>query len=160
MRIIKLGLRCFLAAALAGCSRLPDATYTLRVDAENIKLPAKHTQQIADYLDYLHGTPGNPRMSLPAEGDDESEAEADTSDEAAAAAGTPAISIARIDKPGYDRLTLKRGHEVYTAQCAGCHGTTGDGTGPAGQYLNPPPPRLSQWGLQVYVHAAGIEASP
>lgn len=141
MRFNLLGLGCLFAAVLTGCSRLPDATYTLRVDAERIDLPEKHKQQIAEYLDYLHGTPANPRMSLPADGDDEPEVDADTSDEAAAVAdvGTPAISIARVDKPGYDRLTLKRGHEVYTAQCAGCHGTTGDGKGPAGEYLNPPP---------------------
>ena len=43
------------------------------------------------------------------------------------------------EQPGYDRLQLQLGRQVYTAQCAGCHGTTGDGQGPAGAHLNPPP---------------------
>ena len=38
-----------------------------------------------------------------------------------------------------DRLHLQHGREVYTRQCSGCHGTTGDGKGPAAAYLNPPP---------------------
>jgi len=122
------------AASLAcGCSRVPESTFTLRADAEKLELPAKHRQQIADYLEHFHGTPANPRMSLPALED------AGEQPAAGSAATVAPISIARTDKAGYDRLTLKRGHEVYTAQCAGCHGTTGDGKGPAGQYLNPPP---------------------
>ena len=70
-------------------------------------------------------------MALPAES-------ADTG-AAAPAADAGAVAIARVDKPGYDRLHLQHGREVYTAQCAGCHGTTGDGKGPAGAHLNPPP---------------------
>jgi len=118
------------AAALlvaCGCSRLPDATYTLRADAERLDIPRKHKEQIAAWLTAFHGTPANPRMALP-------DPEADLG---AADAGVAAI--ARIDKPGYDRLELQLGRHVYTAQCAGCHGTTGDGHGPAGPHLNPPP---------------------
>lgn len=125
MRTLLACLGLTIATTVVGCSRLPESTYTLRVDAETLDLPAKHKQQIADYLEYFHGTPSNPRMFVPAA--------------AAAAAPAAAIAIPRADKPGYDRLTLKLGHEVYTAQCAGCHGTTGDGKGPAGAYLNPPP---------------------
>jgi mono/diheme cytochrome c family protein len=114
--------------ATNGCSRLPDSAYTLRTEAEKIELPAKHAEQIADYLAAFHGTPANPRMALP-------QPDADF-----ALVKTKGISaLPRTDKPGYDRRHLARGHEVYTAQCAGCHGTTGDGKGPAGQYLNPPP---------------------
>ena len=122
------------ALSVGGCSRLPESTYTLRADAEKLDLPAKHTQQIAEYLEAFHGTPANPRMLLPAADD----AEEPAPPTANATAAMP-IAMARVDKPGYDRLTLKLGHEVYTAQCAGCHGTTGDGKGPAGSYLNPPP---------------------
>jgi mono/diheme cytochrome c family protein len=115
----------------AGCSRAPDVAYTLRTDTEKLELPAKHQAQIAEYLAMFHGTPTNPRMALP-------DPAADTP--ATAAAGSGAVAaIARIDKPGYDRRHLQLGHEVYTKQCAGCHGTTGDGKGPAGVYLNPPP---------------------
>jgi mono/diheme cytochrome c family protein len=119
------------ALAVAGCSRVPDVAYTLRTDAEKSDLPAEHQAQIADYLAMFHGTPANPRMALPDPGAEPLAV--------AAGEGDGAVHIARIDKPGYDRLRLQRGHEVYTSQCAGCHGTTGDGKGPAGAFLNPPP---------------------
>jgi mono/diheme cytochrome c family protein len=120
---------CVLAVAVAcGCSRVPDASYTLRTDTEKLDLPEKHKQQIADILTAFHGTPANPRMAVPQE-----------TDAAAPAGASGAVAIARADKPGYDRLHLQHGREVYMAQCAGCHGTTGDGKGPAGRYLNPPP---------------------
>lgn len=120
-------LSAFVTAA-AGCSRLPDATYTLRADAEKLDLPAKHKEQIAKYLAAYHGTPASPRMALPEDGEPAAEG---------AAAGVDAI--ARVDKPGYERLHLALGRDVYVAQCAGCHGTTGDGKGPAAAHLNPPP---------------------
>lgn len=111
-----------------GCSRLPDSAYTLRVEAEKLDLPAKHAAQIAEILAAFHGTPANPRMALPAEDDAAREAPA-----------VGPLDIARVDKAGYDRLHLQHGRAVYTAQCAGCHGTTGDGKGPAGAHLNPQP---------------------
>ena len=120
---------CAVATALAtGCSRLPDSAYTLRTEAEKIELPAKHAAQIAEYLAAFHGTPANPRMALPT---------ADADLEVVKTGGIAALP--RTDKPGYDRLHLQHGRAVYAAQCAGCHGTTGDGKGPAGAYLNPPP---------------------
>ena len=111
---------------VAGCSRLPDSAYNLRADVEKLELPAKHKAQIARYLTAYHGSPSNPRMALPKEGEKTSEAE-----------GVDAIG--RVDKPGYDRLHLVFGRDVYARQCAGCHGTTGDGKGPAAVHLNPPP---------------------
>jgi mono/diheme cytochrome c family protein len=118
------------SVVMTGCSRVADVAYTLRTDVEKSDLPAKHTAQIADYLAMFHGTPANPRMALP---DPAAEPSAATVD------GEGVAAIARIDKPGYDRLRLQLGHDVYTKQCAGCHGTTGDGKGPAGGFLNPPP---------------------
>jgi len=115
------------AVTAAGCSRVADVAYTLRADAEKLDLPAKHTAQIAEYLAMFHGTPSNPRMALP-----------DPAAEPAAMSDGVA-RLARVDKSGYDRLTLQVGHRVYVRQCAGCHGTTGDGKGPAGAFLNPPP---------------------
>jgi mono/diheme cytochrome c family protein len=112
----------------AGCSRLPDSTYTLRADAEKLELPERHKAQIAAYLVAFHGTPANPRMALPQDDADLPEPGPDG-----------VVRIARVDAPGFDPLVLQRGREVYTAQCAGCHGTTGDGNGPAGAHLNPPP---------------------
>jgi len=113
---------------IGGCSRISDSTYTLRADAEKLELPAKHKAQIAAYLSAFHGTPANPRMALP---------EADAEFPEPGADGV--VAIARSEKPGYDRLELQLGREVYTRQCAGCHGATGDGNGPAGAHLVPPP---------------------
>ena len=109
-----------------GCSRLPDSAYTLRAEAEKLELPAKHKEQIAQYLAAYHGSPASPRMALPKEGE-------------GAAEGEGVNAIPRVDKPGYDRLHLALGRDVYVRQCAGCHGTTGDGQGPAAVHLNPPP---------------------
>jgi mono/diheme cytochrome c family protein len=128
MRTTSFVLLVALGSLSLGCSRVADVAYTLRTDAEKLDLPEKHEAQIAEYLAMFHGTPSNPRMALP-----------DPDAEPAAAASDGVAPIARVDKPGYDRLTLQLGHQVYTKQCAGCHGTTGDGKGPAGAFLNPPP---------------------
>ncbi len=127
-----------------GCSRVADSSYTLRSDVEeDLELSDKHKQQIAETLAFFHGTPTNPRMNLPAEVEEPEEpedAEADGNEQASQPFNVQlAAWITRADKPGYDPLELKRGHAVYTKRCAGCHGTTGDGQGPAGAYLNPPP---------------------
>jgi mono/diheme cytochrome c family protein len=128
MRTTSFVLLVALGSLSLGCSRVADVAYTLRTDAEKLDLPEKHEAQIAEYLAMFHGTPSNPRMALP-----------DPDAEPAAAASDGVAAIARVDKPGYDRLTLQLGHQVYAKQCAGCHGTTGDGKGPAGAFLNPPP---------------------
>jgi len=41
--------------------------------------------------------------------------------------------------------TLPRGAEVYRNECAGCHGATGRGDGPAAAGLDPPPADLSDF---------------
>ncbi len=134
------------ALTAAGCSRMHDSTYTLRADAEKLELPAKHKAQIAKYLAMFHGTPANPKMAVP---DDDAVEMASAIYEAAsekddptAATDRPAEGVYEIaggDAARFDRLRLQLGREVYTNQCAGCHGTTGDGKGAAGPHLNPPP---------------------
>ncbi|MCE9630338.1 MAG: cytochrome c [Planctomycetia bacterium] len=131
--LLAVGLLSLAVGGGTGCSRVADTSYALRADTEKLDLPAKHKAQIAEYLAMFHGTPANPRMALP---DPAAESGAEAP---AAKAGAVAAAIPRIDKPGYDRLHLRRGHEAYMNQCAGCHGPTGDGKGPAGPYLNPPP---------------------
>src|SRR5206468_10230890 len=46
------------------------------------------------------------------------------------------ISVINVS-PREDLLVL--GREVYRARCAGCHGSTGDGNGPAATFLFPRP---------------------
>jgi len=131
------------ALILSGCSRLPDSASTLRADAQKLELPARHKAQIAAYLAMFHGTPANPRMAVPDEEAVERATEAHGADgDDPAATRRPADGVYRIaggDAAGFDRLRLRLGRQVYTHQCAGCHGTTGDGNGPAGAHLNPPP---------------------
>ncbi|MFO0820082.1 MAG: c-type cytochrome [Pirellulales bacterium] len=129
-----------------GCSRQPDLAYTPREELE--KLPQKHQEQIAKYLEAYFGTPSNPRYLLPAP--EEAAPEEAAPEEAASESGEtngggestaaePPSKIKLKDHPDWNRSVLKLGAAVYTTQCAPCHGTTGDGQGPAGKYLNPPP---------------------
>lgn len=130
------------AVCLAGCSRLPDSVYTPRADAAKLELPRRHQDQIAAYLTMFHGTPANPRLASPDERAVEQAAEACGAGGDESAAGRPTTGVFRIagaEQPGFDRLRLQFGQQVYAKQCAGCHGTTGDGRGPAGGHLNPPP---------------------
>ena len=41
------------------------------------------------------------------------------------------------------RETVEHGAKVYEANCASCHGVTGQGDGPAGRALSPPPANLA-----------------
>ncbi len=129
-----------LVVALAGCSRQAEIAYTLRADTEKLEIPQKHQDQISDYLDYLYGTPSDPRLSIPRPADEAATDDATSSEPTTEDAAKPGpMSILKMDKPGYDRQTLKLGHAVYVQQCVGCHGTSGDGLGAAAKYLNPPP---------------------
>ena len=118
------GIVCCLAlAASAGCGRQSQLAYTSR---EQLKeLPQKHQQEITDFLLKYYGTPLNPRHMVPATASAASDEAKDAKD-----AGL-------TDKT--ERTKLRLGAAVYARQCAGCHGTTGDGKGPAAAYLDPPP---------------------
>ncbi|MCE9528700.1 MAG: c-type cytochrome [Planctomycetales bacterium] len=104
----------------SGCSQEVELSYTPREELN--KLPQKQQEQIAEGLVNYFGTPRFPKYM-----------EVAPDDKQPADAKEPLL---------VDRLTrghLQHGREVYTRQCAGCHGTTGDGQGPAAQHLNPPP---------------------
>jgi mono/diheme cytochrome c family protein len=103
-----------------GCSKQADLAFTPHEGLQDF--PQKHRQQIADALGTYFGTPRFPRFM-----------ETAPEDKQPADAKEPLL----VDQ--LDRVHLQQGREVYTRQCAGCHGTTGDGQGPAAQYLNPPP---------------------
>jgi mono/diheme cytochrome c family protein len=109
-----------LVALMAGCAPRVELVYTPREELKDA--PAKHQQQIAEALAKYFGTPRFPKIMTVAP-DDTRTAEA-----------KEPLLVENID-----RLHLQHGHEVYTRQCSGCHGTTGDGKGPAAVYLNPPP---------------------
>lgn len=44
-----------------------------------------------------------------------------------------------LGEPDASQPELERGYRVYTHYCQPCHGTSGDGNGPAAPYLNPRP---------------------
>ncbi len=50
-----------------------------------------------------------------------------------------AVSAYAAKAPASSPAMLEKGKAVFTVNCATCHGDTGDGKGPAGQYMNPKP---------------------
>jgi mono/diheme cytochrome c family protein len=117
LRTVTLIVLAFLAA---GCTQQVELAYTPREELKD--LPIKHQQQIAEALSTYFGTPRFPKLMEPAPGDKQ-----------------PADAKEPLLVDQLDRLDLRHGREVYTRQCSGCHGTSGDGRGPAAAYLNPPP---------------------
>jgi mono/diheme cytochrome c family protein len=116
-RWVALGVLFLLAG---GCSQQAELAYAPR--EELTKLPEKQQLQIAEGLASYFGTPRFPKFM-----------EVAPEDKQPKDAKEPLLA---------DRLArshLQQGREVYTRHCAACHGTTGDGQGPAAQYLNPPP---------------------
>lgn len=118
--VVAVCLATALGVALGGCGARMELSYTPREDLR--ALPPKQQQQIAAALERYFGTPRFPRFL-----------EVAPPEKQPADASEPML----IEK--YDRALLVHGREVYQRQCAGCHGTTGDGKGPAAAYLNPPP---------------------
>lgn len=136
-------------APLVGCSRPPDAAYTLRSAAERLELPQNQARQIAAYLAMFHGTPADPRMAAvdatAVEQAAKARAAAARADEPVAGRPAPGGAVAGVypiaggEQPGFDRPRLQLGRQRYAERCASCHGVTGDGRGPAGRHLDPPP---------------------
>ena len=113
-------------ASFAGCTQQPEAVFSL---SETVKqLPQGHQDQIQAILTRHFGTPSNPRVLVPGEGDEDS-------GEGAAEDGESAFPV--IDR--FEPDALKLGAAVYNRRCALCHGVSGDGNGTAAQYLNPKP---------------------
>lgn len=92
-------------------------------EREELKeLPEKHRQQIQASLEEYFGTARFPRhMVLAPEEEQPEDAE------------KPKL----VEKE--PQRHLLHGQQVYLNQCAGCHGVTGDGQGPAAPFLDPPP---------------------
>ena len=74
------------------------------------------------------------------------------------ALATTAIATDPAPKPKVPKLTeelVAKGRAAYEVACASCHGTLGDGNGPAGQYLNPKP---RQFGKEPFKQGDSVEA--
>ena len=50
---------------------------------------------------------------------------------------TPPVDVMKFSVPSADLIA--KGKDLYNTNCASCHGETGQGNGPAGATLNPPP---------------------
>ena len=105
---------------VAGCDQQVELAYSPREDLK--EAPQKHQEQIARALETYFGTPRFPKLM-----------------EVAPEEKQPADAKEPLLVDRVDRVQLRRGREVYTRQCSGCHGTTGDGKGAAAVYMNPPP---------------------
>jgi mono/diheme cytochrome c family protein len=108
------------AFGAVGCTQQVELAYSPREELK--EAPQKHQEQIAAVLGTYFGTPRFPKFM-----------EIAPEDKQPPDAKEPLL----VEK--VDRVHLRRGREVYTRQCSGCHGTTGDGKGAAAVYLNPPP---------------------
>jgi len=84
------------------------------------KLPPVYRKQIAEALREYFGTAATPRLRVP---DFESQGEAEV---------PPLVDA-------IEPALLAHGRDVFNRRCAGCHGETGDGRGPAAPYLYPKP---------------------
>ena len=103
-----------------GCGRSEVLEFSS--NAEVADLSKQHQGNLSAGLLRMFGTPVNPRMR-------NANPEADEPEEGQP---TPLIDIASSEN-------LQHGARVYNARCAGCHGVTGDGNGPAGEHLRPRP---------------------
>jgi mono/diheme cytochrome c family protein len=108
---------------VAGCAAEPPAERQFAVRDEVSQLDvAKHQEQIRGFLWEYFGSPAEPRLKVPGGNGD---------------AGGEGSAIVLVDK--IDPLQLRHGRDVYQRRCAGCHGISGDGNGPAAEFLNPRP---------------------
>ena len=134
MKPIWLACSCVLLF-FVGCSRAPEPTFVVSAEVE--ALSELHQQNIQDSLRLIFGTPGNPRADLieETEAEEDEVDEDEAGDEDAAAEVQSATATTAI----LDADVLRRGALVYRNRCSGCHGVSGDGQGPAAEYLQPKP---------------------
>jgi len=124
--------------ASSGCSNETDTTWSLR--SEVMELPATQQQAVRDFIGEVHGTYNDPRMRTISDEEEVAESEDDEED-----ADDELDDEDSDDDPGVaykdlvDPLRLQHGREVFNRYCVSCHGVTGDGQGPAAEYLYPPP---------------------
>lgn len=142
---------------LGGCGRQPVAVFSVATAAKD--LPPLHQQNLHDGLAELFGTPGHPRfqaIATAAEDDGAAKKTPDEVESTGANDGKTGGTVAPLKKvpstkdseppyidvplrPYMDPKHLEFGAGVYSGRCAGCHGVSGDGQGPAAAYLRPRP---------------------
>ena len=61
-----------------------------------------------------------------------------------------------IPVSGLESADIEAGADIYTAQCASCHGETGMGDGPAAASLSPEPSDLTDGDQMKFISAAGF----
>ncbi len=127
-----------LLCVLAGCSQNDPPQFRLDMVAiaEN-QIPPDQTQEIANILEAMFGTPDVPFV-LPETG----------------------LDLAKLQMAAGPVKSDQFGHEtgLYRRHCAHCHGTTGDGMGPTALISGPLSARLSPGQVQVQEHRAGGQA--
>lgn len=124
----------FLIVLLIGCTRAPEPTFVSSDDAT--ELSELHQKDIQANLKTMFGSPVRPRLllSLPADSKEEVDAEQAAPEPSSSADDESDSKISVLDTQ-----RLHRGAAVYGKRCAGCHGFSGDGKGPAAEYLQPKP---------------------
>lgn len=109
-------------ALLAGCSE-PGAT-SYRHQEQLKALPDKHQKELKEILVRNFGSPVDPRWQSPAPSEPPKEDETQKT----------SAWTAKVDS-----RKLLHGANVFQQRCVGCHGETGDGAGPAAEFLDPRP---------------------
>jgi mono/diheme cytochrome c family protein len=99
-------------ALVGGCAREAPVSYSPSPQLAELE-PAR-AGEVQGILEKWFGTPDRPRFDLPVSESDQAE-------------------------PILDPARLAHGAQVFQVQCANCHGPTGDGKGPAAEYLDPRP---------------------
>ena len=125
--------------AMMGCTRAPEGAF---VPAESAgELSKLHQTNLAEGLRWMFGTPARPRilLELPDSSQNNESLETTTDLDAVAVELTAMSALANEAMTFLDSHRLAHGMHVYTLRCAGCHGDSGDGNGPAGHYLRPRP---------------------
>jgi mono/diheme cytochrome c family protein len=154
MRLAGWGLLGF-CCVIVGCAREPIPDYVLNEATR--ALPESHQRQIEGGLIRFFGRPTSPRWFAPGEEvsadevppsaestgaaaeDDKASSEAQPESTSASAGDRQLVfGNVRLEEVA-DSRRLRNGAAVYRNECAGCHGISGDGNGPAAAYLQPKP---------------------
>lgn len=121
---------------ITGCQRQSELEYVSSTDVKD--LDPELQKEVVDVLIQRSGTPARPKMATynyyapPTEEELEEMSEEEKKE----------LPKKRSEQEAEDRemeRTLALGIDVYTKRCVQCHGVSGDGAGPAAEYMYPRP---------------------